>query len=65
MTSEPPFQPGDVVKLSALGRDRLKSPPDRRGIVIRVSETGQRVTLKWSGLKATTAIHWTYLERAD
>src|SRR5215207_4481368 len=60
-----PFQPGDVVRLNALGRKRVRSPPERTGVVISVSKTGQRVTLRWSGLKDTTALHWTYLERAD
>lgn len=60
-----PFRPGDVVRLSALGRDRLRSPPNRNGVVTNISETGQKVTLRWAGLKATTVVHWTYLERAD
>jgi hypothetical protein len=63
--SAAPFKPRDLVRLSPLGRERLKSPPGRTGVVIRVSATGQQVTLRWFGLKGRTVLHWTYLERVN
>ena len=59
------FQCEDVVRLNALGRKRLRSPPERTGVVIGVYRTGQKIKLRWSVLKDSTTLHWIYLERVD
>ena len=58
------FEKGDVVRLSELGKTKIKKP-DRQGRVLSVSPTGSQVKVQWDGLATHYMIHASYLERHE
>jgi hypothetical protein len=63
------FQPGDPIRLSKLGEDRIKRPPSKTGRIVR--GTGGRgssqhaVRVQFDGLKHPVSLHVSYIELLD
>jgi hypothetical protein len=63
------FQPGDPIRLSKLGEDRIKRPPSKTGRVVR--GTGGRgssqhaVRVQFDGMKHPVNLHLSYIELLD
>ena len=63
------FQPGDPIRLSKLGEDRIKRPPSKTGRIVR--GTGGRgssqhaVRVQFDGMKHPVSLHLSYIELLD
>jgi hypothetical protein len=63
------FQPGDPIRLSKLGEDRIKRPPSKTGTIVR--GTGGRgpsqhaVRVQFDGMKHPVSLHLSYIELLD
>jgi len=57
-----PFQPGDRVRLSELGRERSPRIPRTVGIVVSRAKGGRVYFVLMDGAKTPTRLHETYLE---
>jgi hypothetical protein len=55
---------GDIVRLSELGRKKVKKP-ERQGRVLSVSPTGSQIKVQWDGLKTPYMVHASFLERDE
>jgi hypothetical protein len=61
------FQPGDPIRLSKLGEERIKRPPSKTGRIVR--GTGGRgssqhaVRVQFDGMKYPVNLHLSYIER--
>jgi len=57
------LQIGDRVRLSELGRKRVKQP-ERTGVVQAISRSGTQCTVLWEDVRAPQVFYFTLLERA-
>ena len=56
------LQIGDRVRLSEIGRKRVRQP-ERTGVVTAISRSGTQCTVMWEGVRASQVFYFTFLER--
>ena len=63
------FQPGDPIRLSKLGEDRIKRAPSKTGRVVRGTggqgSSQHAVRVQFDGMKYPVSLHLTYIELLD
>jgi len=63
------FQPGDPIRLSKLGEDRIKRAPSKTGRVVRGTggqgSSQHAVRVQFDGMKQPVSLHLSYIELVD
>ena len=63
------FQPGDPIRLSKLGEDRIKRAPSKTGRVVRGTggqgSSQHAVRVQFDGMKHPVSLHLSYIELVD
>ncbi len=63
------FQPGDPIRLSKLGEDRIKRAPSKTGRVVRGTgsqrSSQNAVRVQFDGMKHPVSLHLSYIELLD